>query len=1349
LNYIDRVKLDRAVLKKDLPEMPSAPKSVMTKAEKALGHTPREEKFQLPLSESVRVQLERSRQEMLGPKSKQGGFKIPKIRPVPKKPTIKAEFYSAFSPDFPLEESKPSPELASVPGGVRMPERLSINRSTWSQWTETSRGLLHMESHNEWLELALDEMLTSGLKTDLSDPARVRDSMEAMLSLVKSLIKGSSDRLKSHSFMLWSLELAKREEILKSLTFKVKDSTRSRLLTAPLTATPQAERPSAATPSDSSFVFSGLAPLLAKEALEFRESKRDEVLFRNPGPPMKFQRKLAKPKKSSKPKVSASSSAATPQPQTSRDTSTPQFAKARKPFQARSGNKGGFPGRKGKTSGLFSRYTAFLDDCRGLASKSGFLGNGGPSRFTPQSVLESMEGQGGKSLGSYSVKERVLPKVGINSPPQPSTTPLFSTRVSSQAQSTGRGNPKHGREGSGRGSSELLSRVLQPRVRSSQELGRMETSHRSVRPKPTFGSSLLSDGNSGDHSVVITQGVLGSVSGPEGRLLPCSDQAIVQEVPSVCIQGEDLSVQGSSFRLSTSTLDLHDDRERGSSDGANAGFHPTSIPGRLDSKIRISSGLANPEGQSFVSSIIPRLRDQQGEVRTSTSSGLCIPGLQVPDSNGDCDSVSRQTYEVGSHDQTFPVSFSSSGSALAVPSGPLSCNGEDGTSREVFHETSSVLSAKPMVSGTGLPRRVDFDRSGVSSGSTLVVRRGEPPIRLSLSTSGTRQSSVHRCFDRRLGCSPQFSGGIRHLGPPVVGFSHQSPRTPSSRVGIDSLVTSTSTSFCPSSDRQFHSRFLHQQTGGDQIEVPVSVSLPTDSLDSIRANHSEGPAYSGQTQRSCRCTIAQGSDSSPGVVAKSNDFPSTLLPMGHSDGRSVCNSMEQQASLVHFADPRSQSLGGRCPHLGLERHVCLCLPSNSTDATGLSQDQSISVQSTLSSTSVEGSSLVSRPSGTLDRVSQSSSSASGSTQTTQVLSVSLPSGIPEAPRVALVEQRLRDQGFSQSVSSRIAQSNRRSSLAVYESKWRIFDGWCRERQVDPITASVARIADFLADKFQEGKAYSTLAGYRTAIAKTLSHFRAEDLGQNAQLSALLRNFEQSSVGRQPRRVEWDLSVVLNALSKSPFEPMGTAHLKLVTWKTAFLTMLASARRGGEVHAFLHRKVRWGTNDSYVALGVDPSFVAKSKLSTESLRSVKIPALGSSLSESLDSDLVLCPVRAIRVYLDKTQAHRKGTSRLFVSYSRFKKGDITKVTFASWIKKLIRLCYELVPNSPSGPFKVRAHDVRAVASSMAFLRHVPLKEVMEAASWATHNTFTNFYLQDVVERSESEGAVHFISALHKL
>ena len=76
--------------------------------------------------------------------------------------------------------------------------------------------------------------------------------------------------------------------------------------------------------------------------------------------------------------------------------------------------------------------------------------------------------------------------------------------------------------------------------------------------------------------------------------------------------------------------------------------------------------------------------------------------------------------------------------------------------------------------------------------------------------------------------------------------------------------------------------------------------------------------------------------------------------------------------------------------------------------------------------------------------------------------------------------------------------------------------------------------------------------------------------------------------------------------------------------------------------------------------------------------VIIPALAPMLDKSLKDDRTLCPVRALRYYLDKTKDLHTGKQLVFVSFKKNFSKDIVQATVFSWIKETILLCYQL-PN----------------------------------------------------------------------
>ena len=127
--------------------------------------------------------------------------------------------------------------------------------------------------------------------------------------------------------------------------------------------------------------------------------------------------------------------------------------------------------------------------------------------------------------------------------------------------------------------------------------------------------------------------------------------------------------------------------------------------------------------------------------------------------------------------------------------------------------------------------------------------------------------------------------------------------------------------------------------------------------------------------------------------------------------------------------------------------------------------------------------------------------------------------------------------------------------------------------------------------------------------------------------------------------------------------------------------------------------------------------------------VVIPALAPSLDRSLKEDKSLCPVRALRYYLDRTKDLRAGKELVFVSFQKSFQKDIVPATVSSWIKQTVLLCYQLSDHEAQTIHQVRAHYV-AFAASKAFQGGVSLDQILSACHWKAHNTFTQFYLKDL-------------------
>ena len=300
-----------------------------------------------------------------------------------------------------------------------------------------------------------------------------------------------------------------------------------------------------------------------------------------------------------------------------------------------------------------------------------------------------------------------------------------------------------------------------------------------------------------------------------------------------------------------------------------------------------------------------------------------------------------------------------------------------------------------------------------------------------------------------------------------------------------------------------------------------------------------------------------------------------------------------------------------------------------------------------------------------------------------------------APRAFAIQQA----GFSEEVATRIEAPQRRSTRAIYESKWSVFIRWCEEHQVDFGSPSIKQIADFLLYLFQEKHLQpGTIDGYRTAKADKIGSGLV-NIGKDENLTRLLDSFHRDKPKGRRGVPSSNLSLVLHQLTKPPFEPLRKASLKHLTFKTVFLLALGSGKRRSEIHAWVHKNIRHQEDWSNVSLYPSPSFICKNHLAKEGpgcIAPVIIPALAPTLDKSLKEDRTLCPVRALRYYLDKTKDLRADKELVFVSFRKSFNKDIVPATVSSWIKQTISLCYQLSDEQAQNLHQVRAHDVRCSA-----------------------------------------------------
>ena len=196
--------------------------------------------------------------------------------------------------------------------------------------------------------------------------------------------------------------------------------------------------------------------------------------------------------------------------------------------------------------------------------------------------------------------------------------------------------------------------------------------------------------------------------------------------------------------------------------------------------------------------------------------------------------------------------------------------------------------------------------------------------------------------------------------------------------------------------------------------------------------------------------------------------------------------------------------------------------------------------------------------------------------------------------------------------------------------------------------SLPRVTDFLLWLRRSRKlSVSSIMGYRSLLV-TVFRFKLPNMSSDPVLHDLVRSFRIETSVRPLRPPAWDLSAVLQFLNSSVFEPLHQVSLRNLTKKVLFLVSLATAKRVGELQA-VSRTVSFVHSDACLSYVLE--FVAKTESISNPLpRSFYVASL-SDFAAGLDDELLLCPVRALCIYLYRTSSFSPLPRRLFLSPRR--------------------------------------------------------------------------------------------------
>ena len=347
-------------------------------------------------------------------------------------------------------------------------------------------------------------------------------------------------------------------------------------------------------------------------------------------------------------------------------------------------------------------------------------------------------------------------------------------------------------------------------------------------------------------------------------------------------------------------------------------------------------------------------------------------------------------------------------------------------------------------------------------------------------------------------------------------------------------------------------------------------------------------------------------------------------------------------------------------------------------------------------------------------------------------------------REALIKEALTNKGFEESVIPYVYKPQRDSSCSVYNSHWNSFVTFCNNKKWDPRLTNAQRMCEYLVQLFDDGKAVSSIENAHSALRSVLRHF-----GYPETIPGSVKDCISSLWKARPRKrkvcADWNVNHVMDSFLKPPYvndqNDDADICLRLMTIKTAFLTAMACSRRKSELHAFSRAKGFFRSEvkpsgEVVLSIHTIPGFVAKNQKARNLYPQVTLRSFFHEFPDNPEESL-LCPVRAIMKYLERTKDFTNPKNLLFVNPDRSK--NTTASSMACWLKAAITSAYKNTDSSPH----CTPHEIRAVSTSLSAFNHASVEDILEAGTWTHYSTFVDNYLRDIWSKDSDQGTVNKI------
>lgn len=860
------------------------------------------------------------------------------------------------------------------------------------------------------------------------------------------------------------------------------------------------------------------------------------------------------------------------------------------------------------------------------------------------------------------------------------------------------------------------NRFLQYIIPYSQEIRQNKNSDKFETPQQAIKENSLQNGHNAKSDKSSATKRLGHFSGSVRCISSCSNLPKSQTVHEVLCKQSMLPMESHVLRGNFCPKNFHKIGNSCSSLSTNTEYTSCSVSRRLvncesKQKSADSGSTEMPRSDSCI-----RFHHKCRKICTDSKSNCDILGGVVPLGQRSSTSNTRESRQSKFYDSDSDTK-ASEGYRLSEGfrgNGVLYRSHSECTSSHETHSTPSVKFLETNISKSGTTSSI-YTTSEIPS--AVVVKFSQHAERPVFTVSNQHCYDHNRCFQVGfwgLHWVTDFSGGLE-FGPATM--AHQLFRNEGSNFDPETLSKPIKGQMCIDQKRQHQRSSIHQSSRGDEVSKPLFSDLGIMADSDSGRDRIEICPYSRQEKCVSR-SVESGKNSPNRMVFEQDSCQSDFSFMGKSNGGSVCLLREQTDGDILFLDSTPECLSNGCTNDILGKHVRICLSPNLSYSESVVLYEAVPLQNNSDSPIMATETLVSTNIGTTSGSSSSVTNLGESTESTQ--NENLP---PKSPNVkfdsvAPLNRNFEAEGFSESTRKLLTASWRKGTQKDYVKKFEKYNSWCGEREINPYSATLDQIADFLTFLFESGLQYRTISGYRSMLSAVLPPYQNSPVGKHPFITRLIKGVFQSRPPKVRLLPEWDLDIVLEALQKAPFEPLSNSDMKSVTYKAVFLVAVTTYRRCSDIQSLRidHESMKVQEKGiTFIRHGL-------SKQDRQNHFGMKI------FVPSFPEKQLLDPKRALCIYMERTQNLRQNLSssdkgKLFLSLNAPHK-PVSAPTISSWIVKVVQMAYT------DKNFKVRAHSTRAIAPSWALYNGASTKAIIEAADWATESTFVKHYLRDL-------------------